>query len=1375
MVFLCHLNQATTAQISSTTEYIRQENIPNTTWYIRPENPPNTTCPGLPCETLDYYANVSHVNNTQFIFLSGVHKLRTNFTLCNLLSIQLVGSDTEEHIYNSAYPTPQVHCNATSSAGFIFQNVSSLTIKNLSIVYCGQMIPKTVYNVSLPVQAAVAMKQVSTLTMHSVTVQNSSGYGLVAEGLYDNSNISNCVFLYNTGNGRYYIGGNVAIMYKHCPAKYTLTKNNVSILSSTIMYGNTSHATDHTTELESKVQATGLVIHVSCTNVFVLVSDVTLGHNEAHGNSSKGGNLHISFYNTSHHINNSIVIENSKILNGVAVIGGGVYIKYFFTGSKTRSKTDFQACENKITFRNTNFTGNSGSMRGGAMHLLFVQSEMVEGCPRGQVTIERCYFSDNVLHTTTADVGVAINIFMFFINGVVSTSLPYYTVHIKESHFVRNALITKNNQNRISGGAVLYVGKHRREIFITDSTFEDNEITAISAFRSNVVFQGNITIRNNTGIDGGGLILCEASYMLLSPYTNVTFENNTALHFGGAIYAEDQCLDSEPLCFYQIYQQKDNSHSVMRNGGANGYGSNLTVTTNTEQTLNFPLDTIHVIMINNTAKFAGSQIYGGSMDYCYAMINANKTFTGTLYGKIFNESLWKYNNKTDLSYVTSYPRYVCFCNGKNQTMCHITTLLYEYEIFPGESITVSIAAVGQFENTVPASITANSTNTTYKTIHAECTNISFTVNSDKPSEILTILILSNKGYTTNTKVEDQNSSFTGRNTRFVRIYFKDCPRGIAFRETTKTCNVSEKMWRNGYKYNAENQTLSRPGGVWIGTQSASNASDRRNHHFNMFDNCPMDYCNHLRTKIMANETYFDEDSQCVDNRQGTLCGACRPPYSVAIASDKCLKCDFAYPKSYLSLLALGYFAISFITNALLIAFNVTITDGTVNGFLFYASIFQINRQSFIHRPTHDTFFTEAIAWMNLDIGLTACFSNGFDGFGRTILQFFSPVLIWINAGIIIFLCSKSSRIAAIVGTNGVKVLATLLLISYTKILQAEVAVFSCARISVLTDQSIATKDSFWLRDATVPCWQGKHLVLVVIGAVFGIATIIYTLILLFVQPLQKYSHLRPLKWVARLKPFIDAYTCPHVIKDRYRFWTGLLLLFRALCVVIFAVLAYKNIFQYNVALIIFICALIFTLVWSFGGIYKSWQLNVLNASFYLNLVTLSTLTWYALTLHDTATDEATIEKANQLQTIGTEVSTIIAVLTFTLIVVYHVCKRLKETSMCSCCVTRLSSTRLWQSLSTRYQVWRERRYQRVPQQEEPVDDDGLEYDRDQDRELRDGFENGSENESEDDEIAYDHGRDRELHESGGENEAEQAETENGNRITNSELLHTYTY
>ena len=693
-------------------------------------------------------------------------------------------------------------------------------------------------------------------------------------------------------------------------------------------------------------------------------------------------------------------------------------------------------------------------------------------------------------------------------------------------------------------------------------------------------------------------------------------------------------------------------------------------------------------------------------------------------------------------------------------MCELKTRPLEHKIFPGESFTVSIVAVGQFEHPVPATITANSTETTHRTIHAECTNVSFTVNSAKDSEILTLLVLSNKGYAMDTKAEEKNS-FTGRNPRFVSISFKDCPRGIAFMKNTNTCNISEHMWESGYKYNEENQTLSRPGGVWVGDRFATNASDSRYHDIITFDNCPLKYCNRSRTEIKVNETYFDKDSQCVGHREGRLCGACKPQYSVAIASDTCLDCGGLYEKSYLLLLALGYLAISFIVVVFLIAFDVTITGGTLNGFLFYVSIFQIYRHIFMpHSPTHNTLFTGAIAWINLDIGLTACFYNGFDGYGRTVLQFFSPVLIWINAGIITFLCSKSTRIATLVGRNAVKVLATLFLISYTKIIQAEVAVFSCNSIM---------HSRFWWRDANVPCWQGKHLGLVVIGALFGIAALIYTLILLFVQPLQRYSHHRPLKWVARLKPFIDAYTCPHVIKDRYRFWTGLLLLFRVLCVLGVALLAHSNIAQQDISLILIICAVIFTLVWSFGGIYKSWWLNVLNALFYLNLVILSTLTWYALTWHDIATKESTKKNAHQLQTIATNASTVTAVLTFILILIYHVCKRLKETGVCSCCVARLSSTRLWQWLSTRYQGWRERRYQRVPQQEEPEDDDDLDYDRDQDRELRDDFQNGSENESEDgDEL--DNDCDRELLENGGE--SNDGET---NKINDSELLHTYTY
>ena len=277
-------------------------------------------------------------------------------------------------------------------------------------------------------------------------------------------------------------------------------------------------------------------------------------------------------------------------------MGGGAYIR--FRQPTMKSANINNLCDNVVAFRNTNFTSNKGEVRGGAMYILFEMASMHHSCPKGTVEITNCYFEDNILNTSKADSGVAINIYGYYINGVAATLLPFYNVIIHQCHFLKNKLLTKvaNSLDLVSGGATVYISKKRRETIISDSKFEDNSVPAISAVRSNIVFKGEIMIRNNSGIDGGGLVLCEASYILFSPYTTVTFEKNKALLSGGGIFAEQQCLQSEPLCFYQIRVNKSLSSSQR----------------------NSVLDTIHVVMNNNTARYAGSQIFGGSMDYCHS-------------------------------------------------------------------------------------------------------------------------------------------------------------------------------------------------------------------------------------------------------------------------------------------------------------------------------------------------------------------------------------------------------------------------------------------------------------------------------------------------------------------------------------------------------------------------------------------------------------------------------------------------------------------------------------------------------------------------------------------------------------------------------------
>jgi len=67
-------------------------------------------------------------------------------------------------------------------------------------------------------------------------------------------------------------------------------------------------------------------------------------------------------------------------------------------------------------------------------------------------------------------------------------------------------------------------------------------------------------MQGNIGTDGGGLVLCDRSYMYLTPYTNITFDSNHAWHTGGAIYTEVECLQSIPLCFFGRLQSLDWTH-----------------------------------------------------------------------------------------------------------------------------------------------------------------------------------------------------------------------------------------------------------------------------------------------------------------------------------------------------------------------------------------------------------------------------------------------------------------------------------------------------------------------------------------------------------------------------------------------------------------------------------------------------------------------------------------------------------------------------------------------------------------------------------------------------------------------------------------------
>ena len=89
-------------------------------------------------------------------------------------------------------------------------------------------------------------------------------------------------------------------------------------------------------------------------------------------------------------------------------------------------------------------------------------------------------------------------------------------------------------------------------------------------------------------------------------------------------------------------------------------------------------------------------------------------------------------------------------------------------------------------------------------------------------------------------------------------------------------------------------------------------------------------------------------------------------------------------------------------------------------------------------------------------------------------------------------------------------------------------------------------------------------------------------------------------WI-KFKPFFDAYGGPY--KDKYRFWTGLVLLTRLLILSVIILSTHQTTV---LAAIISSVAFLFSVAITLGGVYKEWYANFAESIFFLLLVIMST-------------------------------------------------------------------------------------------------------------------------------------------------------------------------
>ena len=943
---------------------------------------------------------------------------------------------------------------------------------------------------------------------------------------------------------------------------------------------------------------------------------------------SEGGAIHAKRNTSLSFIGNSSFIYNS------ARYGGAIYTYYHvlftFTGNNNFVNNSANTggviysrgdryhepgtSNDVFTFSGANsFINNSADYFGGAIYAETNALIKFTG------TSNFCYNSakfGGAIHSNKY-VAVTFNGTNNFFNNSATKNGDGGGIFISESVISFNGTNNLSNNSANDNGGAIYAVFSWLMRFTGTSSFSNNSALqggAISAkYKSKLTIDGNISFTSNghsTGNSrGGALYLGISSIVSILPHTTVYWENNHA-NLGGAIYV----FDANPL----VYCTQIVSHLQKE-----------------DCFFQFPVDIggVKVVFRNNSANTAGSVLYGGAIDNCKLTCKLKSCNSGHVFDKLVQNEV-----ESTTSSISSAPFRICPCknnhpNCSKQSNWDKSNDALSLSVYPGETFQVLVVSTGQRNGIVP-SVVRGSMNT------GRLLSSQYVQQTTKMCTTLNYTVFSLQNVTLELYAHGPCSTFG--NTLILQLNINQtCPPGFNISQVKSSCVCDQTLQKYTNNCNITNGvpqiTRESDDTFWVGYDGA----------LAVHPYCPFDYCVDGRVVFPLNNT----DNQCANNRSGLLCGACKNEqcidslaynstgYSLVMGSSHCKQCTNIYLLFLIPFALMGVALVS-----LLLFCKLTVATGTLSGLVFYANIVGVNHTIFLPVKSTDA-FSVFIAWLNLDFGIETCFYNGMDAYSQTWLQFVFPVYIWVLVVLMTVVSHYSPRFANLLGKNPVSVLATLILLSYTKIIRTSIA---AVHVTYLEYPDNVTK-VVWLYNANANYFTIPNILLPIVAAFFFLLFLPYILLLLFGQWLQAISHLRLFSWVnsARLKPFMDSYHAPY--KAKHRYWPGLLLVLRCALLLVFA---FNHQQDPSINLITILVGTGFLQLWALasGGVYKNWYLDILEGSFVLNLIILVGNTYHV-----------SHSEGNQYAVWYTSVS--IALLTFIGILASHIFQQVRHTKL----------------------------------------------------------------------------------------------------------------
>ena len=722
-------------------------------------------------------------------------------------------------------------------------------------------------------------------------------------------------------------------------------------------------------------------------------------------------------------------------------------------------------------------------------------------------------------------------------------------ISVTQSQTIIKNCTFSNNTGGMSVVRILCNEIDQCSAVIHSSTISDNDMTGITLIEIGAEFSGRNVIRNNRNVEGAGITLSYNSYIQVQG--QLFLYDNVVEQHGGAILITQPILSTPtpytiPRCTLHF---NDNSSSVTFSGNRAGKG--------------------------------GSDMYGATLMGC------GNNFIGRMVPKIGqpNETSWyfdtpfmeylHFNNTDRLSSMSSDPIMVCFCNTTtNLPDCSNRT--HHIQTYPGLEFRTKIATVGYYGGTSPSDVQVSAHHAMLVRYYGQ--------NETTSCFQLHVFLRSNISTTALVDVR-MKGKMQGLGVS-IGVDILKCPIGFHQDEMSGQCKCVSFLTDSDVQCNVSHapfiikfQRFDNSWFAYINNSQCITGTDM----------CPFDYCNQsdVSFDIMA------PDHQCLGNRTGILCGQCQPHLSIMLASNRCGTCSHWY------LFLLPVFGLAGI--ALVVVLMCLNLSVTINGLLFYANIVKLNEIFFFPNGSVPV-VSQFISWLNLDLGIEVCLFDGLDGYWNTWLQYVFPAYLFLLMGCIIVGCRYSAWLCRLCGSHAVPALATLFLMSYTKILLTVTNALSMSQLPC--NDSILT---VWSVDGNIEYGSIKHLILVVFSCGVLVIGLAYPVLVLSFPLLERFSHkCIPHKWnlVAKFKPLLDAYGGPY--KDKYRFWTGVTLIVRLTVTVMFS-FTWGKLPIINATIIITAILGIFVF-WSFtNSVYKRIYLSALEVFYLLNLFFLVTI------------------------------------------------------------------------------------------------------------------------------------------------------------------------